>query len=184
MGKIVDNAKFYADHYLPDPKITGSTTYFLNIFEAIESELQKLSELVGKELRGQDGIIGELKKEVHGHHHRLYEVEKRVIAHDPWKRPCPDVPTDKFGKPEGGLERGDWLIIVDQFKRKWFVIYHHREGKRIYGYFMCIEGNELDWRTKHEVRDVMLSKELSWFDEDKDRVTFEFRPRFPDRKES
>ena len=76
MRKILEKAQFYTGHYLPDSQLSGRATYFLELFQTIEDEIE--------EVKNQ---IDDLTTKVY--------VPFRSIA------------TDKDGKPEGGLQKGD-----------------------------------------------------------------------------
>ena len=177
--------------------------------EAIESKLQNLSETVGKALRGQDGVIhasnvgiGHSLKEQDKKILELFEMlaqrTKRIEALEEqykeiyemmasWEtlkeirrlkveagltKPEPTVKekidTDKDGKPEGGLEPGDVISYKD------------RNGK-VFGIFLYMDGDTIyaDWRHPSKPYPHINFKATT----QKEEVTFEFRPRFSERKE-
>lgn len=96
--------------------------------------------------------------------HKARREARQVAAKDP-------VPTDKDGKPDGGLERGDVLE------------YHSpRYQKRIGVIFIgqTSEQRHSGWIEAYRVCDG----EVAIIDIELDECKFKFRPRFPDRKES
>ena len=84
----------------------------------------------------------------------------------------PDVPTDKDGKPERGLEPGDVISYIadsenERFhNQKCLGQFHHKEETKIYAYWQV-------WKTGE------MSTFLSFMEQD--QVTFESRPKFQEK---
>lgn len=167
MGKIVEEAKFYADHYLPSTQQTGMATYFLAVFRTIESEIEQLKGQVELNLINMDTVNGHIRELV-----EQIEALENTIDHlciEAKEKVFPDVPTDKFRKPPGGLEPGDVLE------------YHSpRYQKRIDAIFIgqTSEQRRSGWIEACRVCDG----EVAVIDIELDECKFKFRPRFPDRK--
>jgi len=162
--------------------------------EAIESELQELSDrinnlsgVVGKESRRQDGVIhasnvgtGHSLREQDKHIEALEETVKKLemdafLESIPPEPMPPDVPTDKDGKPEGGLEPDDLIRAIDKEDRTHYIgLFHHIE-KSVDGFTKMVFAY---WK---QIGEASFQRELSW--RPQSEVTFEFRPRFPDQKE-
>jgi len=179
MGKIKERLRMAREN-----QIKGGIWTFEYAGEAIESELQKLAETVGKKLREQDKEIEKLKQDILDFFEMLAQRTKRIerieeefmdhLANEhniEIRKPKKDpLSYDRHNKPEGGLEPWDVMSYTIHYPerpklhgRKCFGQFHHKDGDGIWGHWQ-------NWQTRE------LSKGLEFVYQD--RVTFLFRPKY------
>lgn len=168
MGKIVELAESFANHHFPERDFDAELRKkFLAPFREIESEIE------GARLNSR--TIDWNVRRVTGCGIRLDKIESRLEAlekksdtpPDPWaKKP---IPTDKDGKPEGGLKPGRDII---SYKGSW--------GEKVMGVYQSTEktssGTKIWAHWQSDVGEGFHNFETFML---KDQVTFEFRPKKP-----
>ena len=182
MGKIVEKANaYYFTQFQTDEGFIESKVKFKEWIAEIEAEFKGLVDCIKALEKQLKSIQDETCRTLGSYDQRLRRLDSRIHPLEQIVTPAlleKPVPTDRHGKPEGGLKKWDVISYENKnSKEKCIGVFSHcektewhfPEGK------ICAHGSWQDKVCGGPLRSHQGFMPL-------DRVTFEFRPKFPEKR--